>query len=84
MFIAVVGRERWLLFRQRRGAMEDKPGFSSGRSPSQARARKIRAEMEEIARRTQDALQRSRAIIEKSKTNSVGGKPGGVETEPDA
>jgi hypothetical protein len=32
------------------------------------------AEMEEISKRTQDALQRSRAIIEKSKTNPERGK----------
>jgi hypothetical protein len=52
--------------------MEDKPGLPKGRLPSQARARKIRAEMAEITRRTQDALQRSRAIVEKTKRDSAG------------
>jgi hypothetical protein len=40
--------------------------------------------MEEIMRRTQDALQRSRAMIEKSKTNSLAGKAGGDDGGPDA
>jgi hypothetical protein len=52
--------------------MEDKPGLPKGTLSSRARTRKIKAEIEEITKRTQEALQRSRAIIEKSKGDSAG------------
>lgn len=62
--------------------MEDEPRTPKGRSPSRARARRLRAEMEEITRRTQDAVQRSRAIIEKSKNRPGRARiDGGSETD---
>ena len=48
--------------------MDDKPEGQKRGMQSQRRS-SLRAEMEEIRERTEDALKRSRAIIAKSKTD---------------
>lgn len=69
-FFVLSGREPWLFFRPKgRGAMDDKPEGRKRRMRSQSRSNLLKAEMEEIRERTEDALKRSRAIIAKSKMN---------------
>ena len=64
--------------------MDERPRGENKKVLSRERASLLKAEMDEITRRTQDALTRSRAIIAKSK-RKFASEPGAHEAiKPDA
>ncbi|MBV8768103.1 MAG: hypothetical protein JO094_04325 [Hyphomicrobiales bacterium] len=64
--------------------MDKKPRGGNKKVSSRERASLLKGEMDEITRRTQDALTRSRAIIAKSKRKFASEPGAQEEIKPDA
>jgi len=64
--------------------MDERPRGENKKVSSRERASLLKAEMDEITRRTQDALTRSRAIIAKSKRKFASEPGAQKEIKPDA